>query len=415
MQCTSPFTTAEHVIECIKAHRLEARQTTFSVVQLDAHLVPSGQVYVFNRGIVDRDTEFFTMTPAATKIITNQALAIDVDTKEDFDRAVALLAEQKKPTAVIAKGKGALQVVSLHCYSTDRADRGHLYPLYEAAAKDKRFKAVFTETDHEEWPIHRQDVVFLQGDRTELLEVAAQAIREGCIIAHAAGGERTKGSTDDCTRDAITKLAHLHYPVHLTAGERIMDELGEEGWRICVAGEIGVDDIKSKPLKTPDELMSDWPHVFTQCPPQQGDVVVAVHPVTSRPLETEAVLLAVRCMVMGSWRRAFFSTPNGDKGREEIIRAFDQLAMSAPLRYGWLPDQMGALAFRSLMKACGTIIGNSSSLITEAPHLGVLPILIGTRQEGRFPSESDGNACGRILDHLYAAVTQRGDAIRTKA
>jgi hypothetical protein len=56
--------------------------------------------------------------------------------------------------------------------------------------------------------------------------------------------------------------------------------------------------------------------------------------------------------------------------------------------------------FLTVMKRCGTIIGNSSCLITEAPHVGCLPILIGTRQEGRIPAPSDGNACGKILDHM---------------
>jgi UDP-N-acetylglucosamine 2-epimerase len=58
------------------------------------------------------------------------------------------------------------------------------------------------------------------------------------------------------------------------------------------------------------------------------------------------------------------------------------------------------------MKRCGTIIGNSSCLITEAPHVGCLPILIGTRQEGRMPAPSDGKACLKILDHMATVISR---------
>jgi UDP-N-acetylglucosamine 2-epimerase/Cytidylyltransferase len=410
MQCTSPFTTVDHVVECIEAHKATHAGITCSVYDyVQQH--PTGQCYVFS-GRVTEEKNFFG---AGQGIISravqcpNPARAIDIDTQADFDAALTLLTLAIPPATVCT------QTITLYCVSTDRADLGHIQPLHDAACKDKRFRRCILPSNTLLHPFHRQDIVVLQGDRTELLEVAARAIREGCIIAHCAGGERTKGSTDDCTRDALTKLAHLHYPVHQQARQRLLD-LQEEDWRICVAGEIGVDDIKNKPLMTAEDLMAKWPEVFVR-PPCNRDIVVALHPVTNKPEETERMIDLLCVMLPGAAadvRSIYLSTPNPDPGHTAIEGFILGLITRTKGRAVRLPN-LGAHAFRSLMKICGTIIGNSSALITEAPHLGCLPILVGTRQDGRFPSESDGNACGRILDHLYATVTERGDSIRTKA
>lgn len=414
MQCTSPFTTVEHVLECIEAWE-QRRPACPDIMAFSDHRQtwrPTGQCYVFSKEATKRAAFFTPVNIHAVSVACpSERRAIDIDTKKDFDDAVKI--EQEEPIEVASVS--TQMVIPLHLRSTDRADRGHLYPLYEAACKDKRFLPIFSEPGDTK-PVHFDEVIFLQGDRTELLYEAAMAVQVGAIIAHAAGGERTKGSTDDCTRDAITKLAHLHYPVHSTAADRLVD-LQEEPWRICVAGEIGVDDIKSKPLMSWEDLAKRWPQTFgpQRFIRQEGTfALVAVHPVTNNPEETKHILRLISALTSG-FDRAYLSYPNKDPGHELIADRFFQMARLTPDRYCHLPADLGAHAFRSLMKLCGTIIGNSSALITEAPHLGCLPILVGTRQEGRFPSESDGNACGRILDHLYDAVTSRGDGIRTKA
>lgn len=268
-------------------------------------------------------------------------------------------------------------MIPIRFISTHRADAGHVDPLREAALLDPRFCVVDDNSG----------IVFVQGDRTELLPALESAVRDNAVIAHAAGGERTKGSTDDRVRDAVTKLAHLHYPVHQQAATRLV-ELGEEPWRICVAGEIGVDTI----MRMGDAELPPGIH------PLPGDVVVAVHPVTGRPEETWRVVDSARKMATASpGAKAWLVSANGDPGSDDIEAAWDKLcAADAGCRLGSLTHPQ----FLTVMRRCGTIIGNSSCLITEAPHVGCLPILIGTRQEGRMPAPSDGNACGKILDHM---------------
>lgn len=280
-------------------------------------------------------------------------------------------------------------MIPIHVVSTHRADEGFTWPLSAAIRADNRFEFVDYSDAH---------VLVLLGDRTELLREAASAIGRAQIIAHMAGGERTKGSTDDTVRDAITKLAHLHYPFHEAGKRRIMD-LQEQEWRICVAGNPAVDAIKTDRLMTVEELMARFPEPFKRRP-MLGDVVVAVHPVTNTPGETTEICRVLTSILRWSPRTCYLSTPNQDPGSDEIEACFRDLEDSTHV----LLPNLGAHAFRSLMAICCTIIGNSSALITEAPHLGCLPVLIGTRQEGRLPDESDGNACKRILDHIAANI-----------
>lgn len=289
-------------------------------------------------------------------------------------------------------------MIPIHIASTHRADEGFTQPLIKAASQDTRFLVV---------PLEAARITVLLGDRTELLDIAAKAILHGQIIAHIAGGERTKGSTDDTVRDAMTKLAHLHYPFHRGAADRIKSLL-EEPWRICIAGNPAVDTIKNERLMTASEIRGRWPDVFLS-EPHYGELLLAIHPVTNTPGETTKICSLLKSLMGERREYCYFSSPNGDPGSEEIITAIKSMHYS---RIVPLPN-LGAHAFRSLMAICGNIIGNSSALITEAPHLGCLPVLIGTRQEGRLPDESDGNACKRILDHIAANIDRPDIRIKT--
>lgn len=267
-------------------------------------------------------------------------------------------------------------MIPIRFISTHRADAGHVDPLREAANLDQRFQVTQ----------NNRGIVFVQGDRTELLGEIMSAVADNAVIAHAAGGERTLGSTDDRVRDAMTKLAHLHYPVHQEARRRLL-LLGEEDWRICVSGEVGVDTIMAAP---------DEPLPFKRGP-KSGDVVISVHPVTSQPEETRRVAsLAVD--IADRYFHSWVVSPNGDPGSTDIC----EILCEIPQRNCTVLPDLTHRQFLTVMRKAGTIIGNSSCLITEAPHLGVFTILLGSRQAGRTPAPSDGHACQHILDHMAA-------------
>ncbi len=260
----------------------------------------------------------------------------------------------------------------------------------------------------------RPDAVVVLGDRFELLELAVPLVHADMVIAHLSGGERTAGAIDDAVRNAISQLAHLHYPAHALAGERLVQQ-GVDPWRICIAGEPGLDAIRLCPPGDPGIAVGP------------EDVLVALHPVTRDPAETEACLAAIVGAAAEHPGIFHVSTPNGDPGSDRIRERLQGQ------RFAPFPNR-GAQFFRALTAACGVQIGNSSAALVEAPSLGCATVDLGTRQLGRprgasvislqqptaatllaaiaaarglraqaVPEENpygDGRTCARILAHL---------------
>lgn len=223
-------------------------------------------------------------------------------------------------------------------------------------------------------------VALVLGDRVELLEAALACVHAQVVLAHCSGGDRTFGAWDDQVRDAITKLAHLHYPAHHQAAARLQ-VLAEEPWRICVAGLPSLDALRTDALLSPEALAP-----LIGALPSRSDAVVAVHPVTRHPEETAALCAAIAAIAADFPGRLFLSTPNGDPGSDGIRRAWSAIAAHAPRHV--LLDNRGAMAFRSLVHACGAMIGNSSAGLIEAPSLGTPTIDAGRRQAGRLRGAS---------------------------
>ena len=234
----------------------------------------------------------------------------------------------------------------------------------------------------------RPDAVVILGDRFELFELLVPVVLANVPVAHLSGGERTAGAIDDLVRNAVSQVAHLHYPAHELAGARLQ-EMGIDGWRVCIAGEPGLDAIRVEPR--PTDLT---PYLGVQ--PQDGDVLVALHPVTRDAAQTEACLTALAQVARGRW---FVSSPNGDPGSERIREA---------LRGGpFMPfANHGAAVFRAVAAACGTVIGNSSAGLVEAPNLGCATIDLGTRQRGRPRGPSVATVEDPTAAALNAALAQ---------
>ena len=245
------------------------------------------------------------------------------------------------------------------------------------------------------------ECLLLLGDRFELLELAVPAVLSGVVIAHLSGGERTAGAIDDQIRDAVSKLAHLHFPAHEAAGRRLQD-LAEDVGRICIAGEPGLDAIRAEGLMAPADLELGQ---GLEIVPTRADVVVAVHPVTRHPEQTEDILAAITAVVPSTGHRWFLSSPNGDPGSERIQAVWQALAQAHPGRCLPLSNR-GARWFRSLTAACGIQIGNSSAGLVEAPSLGTVTIDVGTRQRGR-PRGGSVITLETVTEHGLAAALQQ--------
>ncbi len=319
--------------------------------------------------------------------------------------------------------------------STSRSDFGFVAPLARAAQADARFACVTVITgqhlpagtpnadellglDSRRLPAsdssvghvhqrallalleeHAIEAVLVIGDRHELLEVAHVATVANLALAHCSGGEKTQGAIDDVVRDAVTRLAHLHYPTHEGAGNRLVDDLKEEPRRVLATGDPGIDTLLTEPRLSAGELEQ-----LTGAKPGVGDLCVAVHPITRDPAELETILGAIAAVAAQWPGHLFFSSPNGDPGSERIHACWSELARRLPRCH--LLASLGSRAFRSLIAFCGVMIGNSSAGLIEAPSLGTPTVNLGTRQLGRKMGTSVIDCRTPTVDSLRNAITQ---------
>src|SRR5713226_4698499 len=118
----------------------------------------------------------------------------------------------------------------------------------------------------------RPDILLLIADRYEMLAPAAVALALRIPIAHIEGGEISEGAIDDAVRNALTKMAHLHFTSTFAARDRIIS-MGEEPWRVHRAGAPSLDHLRRSRLLDVQELEERL-----QVSLQRRTVVVAYHP-----------------------------------------------------------------------------------------------------------------------------------------
>src|SRR5262252_854549 len=99
----------------------------------------------------------------------------------------------------------------------------------------------------------RPDLLLLIADRYELLAPASVALALRIPIAHIEGGEISQGAIDDAVRNALTKMAHIHFTSTLAARDRVI-ALGEEPWRVHRTGAPSIDHLHRDQLYTREQL-----------------------------------------------------------------------------------------------------------------------------------------------------------------
>ncbi|MEI8293304.1 MAG: UDP-N-acetylglucosamine 2-epimerase [bacterium] len=221
----------------------------------------------------------------------------------------------------------------------------------------------------------RPDIVILYGDRYELLPIATAAVIHRIPIAHICGGDITEGAFDDQVRHAVTKLAHLHFPSTKNSAERLL-QMGEETWRIHMAGDPALDHFTRGQHASADELATVLGFI-----PDANTLLVTYHPVT---LEPEKTPLEVRelAIALNAFKGPIVITgPSPDPGGESIRREF--LKLQKKRKQTAFVESLGSFRYRGLLSLVGAVVGNSSSGLIEAATVPVPVVNIGNRQSGR--------------------------------
>jgi UDP-hydrolysing UDP-N-acetyl-D-glucosamine 2-epimerase len=220
----------------------------------------------------------------------------------------------------------------------------------------------------------RPDILLLIADRFEMLAPASVAVAMRIPIAHIEGGEVSQGAIDDQVRNALTKMAHIHFTSTPMARRRVIG-MGEEPWRVHHAGAPSLDHMRRSSLLTRSALEERLGIRFTS-----PAILAAYHPVTilsDTTVEADAVFAAL-AQAPG---QLLFVYPNADAGSRALIDRARALVESRPDTRLFM--NLDPVTYWSLMEQVDAMVGNSSSGIMEAASFGLPVVDIGMRQQGR--------------------------------
>ena len=220
----------------------------------------------------------------------------------------------------------------------------------------------------------RPDLLLLIADRYEMLAPASVALALRIPIAHIEGGEVSQGAIDDAVRNALTKLAHVHFTSTPAARRRVIS-MGEEPWRVHHAGAPSLDHMRRSALLDRPALESRLGLALTA--PTQ---LVAWHPVTILR-DTNAEAGALFDALAQAPGQLIFVYPNSDAGSLALIERTKALA--ATRRNTHVFVNLDPITYWSLLGNVDAMIGNSSSGIMEAASFALPTVNVGMRQQGR--------------------------------
>jgi len=220
----------------------------------------------------------------------------------------------------------------------------------------------------------RPDLLLLIADRYEMLAPASVALALRIPIAHIEGGEVSQGAIDDAVRNALTKLAHIHFTSTENARRRVI-AMGEEPRRVHHAGAPSLDHLGRSNLLDRSALESRLGIVLT--PPT---LLAAWHPVTILR-ETNAEADALFDALSQAPGQLVFVYPNSDAGSHALIERAKALAVARPQTHIFV--NLDAVTYWSLLGQVNAMIGNSSSGIMEAASFALPAVNVGMRQQGR--------------------------------
>lgn len=240
--------------------------------------------------------------------------------------------------------------------------------------------------------VKKPDVIVILGDRYELLGCAIAAMLLRVPIAHIHGGELSIGAYDDSIRHSITKLSHLHFPIHETYKKRLI-QMGENPKTIFNFGSLGSYSINKEKLFTKKKIEK-----ILNINLNKKILLVTFHPVT---LEKNKSQFYVKNLIKFLEKLdnyiIIISSPNFDSEAFAVKKKL--INFSKKKKNVLFKNSLGRKLYLSLMKIAFVVIGNSSSGVLETPSFGVRTINIGDRQKGRITTPNIINC-----DYKYESI-----------
>ncbi|HTW44004.1 MAG TPA: UDP-N-acetylglucosamine 2-epimerase [Acidobacteriaceae bacterium] len=253
----------------------------------------------------------------------------------------------------------------------------------------------------------RPDLLLLIADRYEMFAPASVALALRIPIAHIEGGEISEGAIDDAVRNALTKMAHIHFTSTHLARRRVI-AMGEEPWRVHRAGAPSLDHLRRSTLFTREQLEQRLGIDLGQ-----STLLVSYHPVTIQR-ETTSEVDALFTALAQTPGQILFCYPNSDAGSHHIIQrthAFldARSPESGPVR---IFTNLDPITYWSLLRYIEVLAGNSSSGIMETASFALPTVNIGLRQKGRERARNILDAAPDATDILTKLTYARSPQFR---
>jgi UDP-hydrolysing UDP-N-acetyl-D-glucosamine 2-epimerase len=247
--------------------------------------------------------------------------------------------------------------------------------LYRVDLEGKSLAGCIGATQY--WLKDKPDIMLVLGDRYETLAAVLAGTVYKTPVAHIHGGEHTLASFDDQIRNAITKLAHIHFAATEDYAYRIEYGLGERHHVYCT-GAPGLDSLTDLPPRRPEKYF-----------------VCTYHPETLGSDHLPALLEALDRFPD---YKQIWTGVNNDPGSDRIVQLLGSRVCS----------NLSPRGFVLALRNAAAMVGNSSSGIIEAPTIGVPTVNVGFRQEGRLrgPSVLD---CSGDLDDIIRTIQRALD------
>ena len=228
----------------------------------------------------------------------------------------------------------------------------------------------------------KPDLLFLPGDRYELIPAALCGHFMNLRIAHIFGGDITSGSLDDSIRHAITKLSDYHFVTSKDSLKRVL-QLGEDKKNTFLIGNPGLDSIVKTKYLSVKYFKKNMNINFSK-----NTALVVVHPDASSKVNTIKIIDNILTALSKIKEYNFiFNQPNSDNFSNEIHNKI-QIFVKKNAGNSIYIKNFGHQKFLSILKISNFIIGNSSSGLSEMPFFNRPTINVGDRQSGRFKASS---------------------------
>jgi GDP/UDP-N,N'-diacetylbacillosamine 2-epimerase (hydrolysing) len=221
----------------------------------------------------------------------------------------------------------------------------------------------------------KPDILLVLGDRIESLAGVIASAYMNIPVAHIHGGDSAGAGLDESVRHAITKFAHIHFPVTEKSAERIL-KMGENDWRVYIVGAPCLDTILNTKFLTREEVEKKFDLDLTK-----PAILLVQHSVTTEPEKAEQQILETLNAIKELKYQTIAICPNSDAGGRSIIKQIKEYGSNHLFIKHY--KNLSQSEYLSLLKYVSVMIGNSSSGIIESSSFKLPVVNIGTRQEGR--------------------------------